>query len=78
MNFKIFKMKKRNRKPDMSDWDNPRTGTVRLEEAQIQEEKLKKEKHKWKKIKMYLNIFGDPNHHHIIEGYECSICGAKR
>jgi len=43
---------------------------------------MKKEKHKWKKVKekKYLNFIGDSEHHHIVydEYYECEKCGVKK
>lgn len=43
---------------------------------------MKKEKHKWKKIKekIYVNYIGEPDTHTIIysEHYECEKCGAKK
>ena len=43
---------------------------------------MKKEKHKWKKVKerRYINLIGEPEHHYIIinEYFECEICGAKK
>jgi hypothetical protein len=37
-----------------------------------------KEKHKWKKQKEYINVFGDSKNHYIIEYLQCTICGKTK
>lgn len=39
---------------------------------------MRREKHNWEKREEYIQLFGDADHHHVVEYEVCVYCGARR